>query len=395
MATATMDKNAAIARIRAAMEREATSDTRVTDPADVPLSAESLTVEWLDAVLCRNAPGANVEGFALVGEDDRGTTARRIVTIAYNPAGQEAGLPTRLFVKATPEFDSRFVCGLSGAIAHEVNFYNRLAPLLDMEIPRCFHADYDPESFRSIFLFEDAVETKGAQFLSGLYRPTREEIERMVRELAKVHGRFWGDPRLDSEFIWLKDALDYQYHIDDLIGFRERTAIGLERSMDLLPASVAARADAFWPALFTACTLRIEAPRTLLHADDHLGNWYITGTGQPGVCDWQCTQKGQWAADFAYLVTSSLDPEDRRAWEKDLLSAYLDALGLPAGVCPDFHAAWLAYRQQTLHGLYNWLFVAGIGDGQTLMHSGDIAQSNLVRMASAVGDLDTLGALGA
>ena len=393
--TAMSDKAGAVARIRAAMAAEEADDRLPTDPAEVPRSAESFTREWLTGVLCRGVPGAAVEAFELLGEATLGTTARRSIAIHYNKVGEAAGLPERLFAKATPEFDSRFVCGLSGAIAHEVNFYDRIAPLLAIEVPACFHAAYDPESFRSIFLFEDAAATKGARFLSGLYRPMRGEIEAMVRAIAGLHARFWGDSILDRDFTWLRDPLDYQHHIDDLIGFRERTAIGLDRSVALLPPALAARREHLWRALYRSCELRAQAPRTLVHADIHLGNWYVAADQRMGICDWQCTVKGSWAVDFAYLVTSSLDPDERRAWERDLLALYLDTLDLPTGqVAPSFDEAWLAYRQQTLHGLYNWLFVAGIGDGQTLMHSGDIAASNLRRMASAVDDLDTLGSLG-
>ncbi len=387
---------AATARIRAAMAREAEEGVRVANAGDIPLSAEGFTREWLSAVLCAATPGAEVSDFRLIGAADEGTTSRRNVEIDYNQAGRAAGLPTRLFAKATPEFDSRFVCGLSGSISHETHFYNRIAPLMPMtEVPACYHAAYDPESFRSIFLFEDAGVTKGARFLNGLYRPSRAEIEKMVRAIAGYHGRFWGDPILDTEFSYLKDPLAYQHHINTLIGFGERTALGLERTLEMMPERLRARHDRLWPALMTSCELRAQTPRTLLHADNHLGNWYATADGAMGICDWQCTVKGSWAQDFAYVVTSSLEPAERAAMERDLLALYLDTLDLPAGTPkPSFDDAWRAYRQQTLHGLYNWLFVAGIGEAQTLMHSNDIAASNLRRMIAAVDELETLESLG-
>lgn len=389
-----MDKAGVIERIRACMAEEEADDRLPTTRADVPLSADHFTREWLTDALCHAVPGAEVEAFELLGEANLGTTARRNVAIHYNAVGEAAGLPTRLFAKATPEFDSRYVCGLSGAIEHEVRFYNRIAPLISIEVPRCYHADYDPRSFRSIFLFEDAGAAKGARFLDGGFKVTRRSMEQMLRTIAGLHGRFWGDPILDTEFTWLKDPYTYQLHINDLIGFKERTQLGLERSLDILPERLRARHDELWDAMEKACALRAEAPRTLLHADVHLGNWYVTDAGTMGLCDWQCTVKGGWAVDFAYIVTSSLEPEDRRAWEKDLLAFYLDALELPADQAkPSFDQAWLAYRQQALHGLYNWLFVAGIGEGATLMHSGMIATNNLRRMATAVDELETLDAI--
>ncbi len=393
-ATATLDKASAMERIRACMAEEAESGRLPVDRSEVPLSAEYFTREWLTSVLCAGVGGAEVKAFELLGEANLGTTARRNVAVHYNAAGEAAGLPQRIFAKATPEFDSRYICGLSGAIAHEANFYNRIAPLVSIEAPRCYHADYDPPSFRSIFLFEDAGVTKGARFLDGGFRVQRHDMEAMLRTIAGLHSRFWGDPILDTHFTWLKDPYSYQLHINDLIGFRERTQLGLERSLNILPPGLRARHGELWDAMIKACRLRAEAPRTLLHADDHLGNWYVTDKGAMGLCDWQCTVKGGWASDFAYAVTSSLEPAERRAWEKDLLAFYLDALELPPGQArPAFEDAWLDYRRQTLHGLYNWLFVAGIGEAATLMHSGTITTNNLRRMTVAVDELDTLDAL--
>jgi aminoglycoside phosphotransferase (APT) family kinase protein len=89
--------------------------------------------------------------------------------------------------------------------------------------------------------------------------------------------------------------------------------------------------------------------------DPHLGNWYLDRDGRPGLLDWQSVRKGPWAHDFNYCVVSSVDMLDRRAWEQDLLRHYLDALRWRSISPPAFEEAWLAYRQQTVYGLYYWL----------------------------------------
>ncbi len=394
-AMSSIRKGASMARIGAHMAWERITDPHPTRSSAVPRSAEYLTREWLTDALCADVPGAEVEDFKFLGAANLGTTARRNIEVRYNAAGEAAGLPHRIFAKATPEFASRYICGLSGAITNEVNFYNHIAGQLSIEIPACYYAAYDPGSFRSIFLFEDAGVTKQARFLNSTYRPSRAEVESMVRTMAALHSRFWGSPALDREFTWLKDPLTFQHQINDLIGFRERCALGLERVIPLLPPEVAKQRENLWPAMLHACALRVGEPRTLLHADIHLGNWYVTGAGDMGLCDWQCTVKGGWAVDFAYAISSSLDPQERRAWERDLLALYLSLLDLPNGHrVPSFDDAWQLYRQQMLHGFYNWLFVAGIGASQTAMHSNDIMVSNVTRMASAIGDHATLASLG-
>ena len=84
----------------------------------------------------------------------------------------------------------------------------------------------------------------------------------------------------------------------------------------------------------------------------------------------------------------------RRAWERDLPASYLEHLRLPAPFeVPSADAAWLAYRQQMFHGLFNWLFVAGAGAMQPSMQPDDFGRINLERMAAAVADLESLDSL--
>jgi thiamine kinase-like enzyme len=390
-----IQSKASTARIRAHMMWEETADRRPKRLAEVPRSVDVITREWLSAALCRRVPGAQVLDFDL-GALNVGTTSRRAIHVRYNEAGQRAGLQERIFGKATPQFTTRLVCGPSGAIASEVNFYNKVRSLLAIETLDCHYAAFDPGSFRSILVFDDISYTKQAQFLDPHHRFTRPQAESIMVLLAALHSTFWGSPMLDRDFTWLKDSLRYQHHINRVIQFEERALIGVDRTADILPVAIRDRRRELWPALMRSCALRVADTHTLLHADIHPGNWYLAANGALGLTDWQCTVKGQWAADFAYALSSCLDIEDRRAWERELLCLYLGELRLPAGqAVPTFDRAWLAYRQQTLHGLFNWLFVAGAGPMQPSMQPQDFGRINLERMGAAVADLETLDCLGA
>jgi thiamine kinase-like enzyme len=380
------------ARIRAHMVWEQAADQHPKRLSQVPRSVDVITREWLSAALCRKVPAAEVLAFEL-GALNIGTTSRRPIRVRYNEAGIRAGLQEYVFGKATPQFTTRLVCGPSGAIASEVNFYNKIRPLLAIETLDCYFAAFDPGSFRSILLFDDIAHTKQATFLDPRHRFTRAQAEAMIALIAALHARFWGSPMLE-DFGWLKDALQYQHHINRVIDFGERALIGIERTLEILPASIRARKDELWPALLRSCELRVADTQTLLHADIHPGNWYLRGSGEPGLTDWQCTVKGQWAADVAYCLTSCLTIEDRRAWERELIALYLQELRLPSGhTVPSFDQAWLAYRQQTMHGLFNWFFVAGAGAMQPSMQPDDFGRINLERMATAAADLETLDCL--
>src|SRR5262245_17080928 len=87
---------------------ERVSNARPSDPTSVPASTESMTTDWLTAVLCRNHPGARVMSLQL-GTASSGSSDRRAFSVTYNEAGQRAGLPTRLFNKCSKGFHTRLL----------------------------------------------------------------------------------------------------------------------------------------------------------------------------------------------------------------------------------------------------------------------------------------------
>src|SRR5260221_14728993 len=123
-----------------------------------------------------------------------------------------------------------------------------------------------------------------------------------------------------------------------------RCAVGMERAKAVIPAALHGQADRMWKgtqlSLERATT---ELPRTLLHGDSHVGQTYITGDGRMGLTDWQATLQGGWGYDFAYLVGSACEPDDRRAWERELLELYLGRLAAAGAPAPGFDDAWLTY----------------------------------------------------
>jgi hypothetical protein len=122
----------------------------------------------------------------------------------------------------------------------------------------------------------------------------------------------------------------------------------------------------------------------------HLGNWYISGAGRLGLCDWQCLGRGHWARDVAYALSTTISIEDRRAWERDLLHRYLEKMRASCGLNAMFDRAWHLYRQQILLALMMWT--------PTLVHSRttpdmqpeEMSLEMIKRMTAAMSDLSTL-----
>jgi Phosphotransferase enzyme family len=364
---------------------------RATEAAHVPPSSDALTAGYLTKVLCAHHPGARVLDFELGAPND-GTTSRRTLTVRYNDAGTEAGLPTALFTKSSPRFTSRLIVGLLGALDSETTFYNTIRPKLDIEAPRGHHAVFDRFSARSMLLLEDVATTRGARFGNPVtMKVDRAMAESMVRQMVTYHGAFWDGSGMDArELRWMPTSFVWQQRANAGVSFRGRSMVGLRRSAEFVPPVLLDRQREIYPAFMRSLELNVRGPVTLLHSDVHLGNWYVTDKGQMGQYDWQAMVKGQWALDFSYAMTSALAIDDRRAWERDLIRLYLDELTATGVAAPSFDEAFLAYRQQVFHALVFWLYTIGAGPLQPTMQPRDICEVNVERMASAAADLDSL-----
>ena len=117
-----------------------------------------------------------------------------------------------------------------------------------------------------------------------------------------------------------------------------------------MPERLFKREAEVWPATLRSVERHGELPRGLIHSDVHLGNWYVTRAGAMGVNDWQCTCRGNWSRDFAYAMSTSLLPENRRAWEKDLLRLYLEALRAAGGAKLALRGSVPALPPAAVHG---------------------------------------------
>jgi phosphotransferase family enzyme len=382
-----------VAAVAGHVAREHMTKPMATTSTDVPRGPEAITKEWLTAVLCGDAPGAQVTGFAF-GEKSAGSTSRGRIELTYNQAGQAAGLPQSVWFKSTPTLLTRLVSGLTGASENEGRFYTQIRPGLNLLAPQGYHGAADPASGRSIVLIEDIGRTRGASFGSALERyVTQPMAESMARELASYHGAMWNSPRFHTDLSWVLPSLAWQEMVNATIPFEKRTLIGIDRAADVSAPGFEHHRNEVWPAFMRSLELNVAGPITLLHQDQHPGNWFAAGDGEMGLYDWQCMARGGWALDFAYAFTAGLTVEDRRAWERGLLEYYLEQLQEAGGEPPEFDEAWLLYRQQVFHGLGFWFITIGAGRFQPDMQPVEISRVNLERMTRAAMDLESFAAL--
>ncbi|MEV4124039.1 aminoglycoside phosphotransferase family protein [Nocardia sp. NPDC049707] len=356
---------------------------------DVPVSGEKITPEWLTAVLCRDVPDAEVLSFD-TANGSRGTSTRVAIRVEYNDVGTQSGLPTELFAKTTTAFSQRILLGGGKMIDGETRFFRDFRPRVDMEAPIGYWGASDPSSWRSIALMEDIAATRGAAFSEPTAPIARDQIEDLVRNLARLHGTFWEDSSIGvlNTPAYMLNA--YLAAID----MKKRCEVGLRRAEEVVPEALHGQSERLWAGVERAIAIATDdVPATLLHGDPHIGQTYVTRDGRMGYVDWQVVMRGGWAHDFAYTVNSGCEPEDRRAWDRELLEAYLDELGRAGGEVPSFDDAWLLYRQQSMFAYAAWAFTIGRAAYQPKMQSTETCLTLLKRITTAIDDHDSLKAL--
>ena len=372
---------------RVAYERLARPKARQFD--DVPCTPYAVTPEWLTAVLCGKVPGAVVTHVE-VKAASAGTHERHQLKVSYNEEGRRAGLPVSIFTKSLPSIVTRMIGGFNGTARVEGSFFTQIRPQLEIEAPLCYHSAYDRRTFAAIHLLEDLVATKSATFCNHRTYVTRAMADDMIDLLAALHGRFYGDPTLAERYRWLASYPRWFTIGAAKMGTEYYTRKAFDAAAHVIPEEVMARRDDVWPATMRALALHDSEPQGLIHSDVHIGNWYRTGAGQMGLCDWQCLSRGHWSRDFAYAVTASLTPDNRRSWERELLARYVERFAEKTGVKPDFDLSFLRYRQQIVHALAMWTITLCHSPLLPNMQPEDTTLTMIERMTTAMADLDAL-----
>lgn len=356
---------------------------------DVPANGRSLTNEWLTDVLCGGVPDAEVIAWHSPGGSS-GTSERAALRVEYNQAGRAANLPTQLYTKSSDSFQQRMMLGAARFLDGETQFYLTYRPKVDMEAPQGYWGGVDPASWRSLVIIENITETKGAHFIDANEPLTRTQIEDVLANMAAYHGTWWDNPQLAT----LKSPIDHFRNVGDFIDMERRCRVGMDLARDVIPHSLHGLADRLWEGTRASLALLTSQTPTLLHGDSHVGQTYVTADGRMGLTDWQTTLRGNWAYDVAYFVGSACEPDDRRAWEADLLRHYLTRLAAAGGQEPSFEDAMLAYRRSMFYPYSAWSFTIGRAWYQPKMQSVATCLTVLRRLSTAIDDLASFEAMG-
>jgi len=372
-----------------AEEVERAKGRTLSSADELPLSFEEITPEWLTAVLGADVPGAKVVSHRL-GEEDEGTSSRRHIHLTWNDEGIAAALPSSVFSKSTMTLESRYLLGMNGGIAAEAVFYNTVLPTLGVRAPEALFAAYDPDNFNSIIVMRDLAGQ--VQFGSHELDLNLKQAKSQLRLLATLHARYYESPELETTLSEFNTWENYFAVTVDAAGFGPACERGFIEAREVIPPALFTRADEIWPATLASVEAHSSLPRTLIHSDVHLKNWYIDSDGEMGLNDWQCSCKGNWGRDLAYAVSTALTPENRRQWERELVAYYVSQLQAAGIDGVDFDLAWKLYRQNLFSALAWWTGTLGQPPEAPKMQPPATSREFIRRITAAIDDLDALAA---
>ena len=201
--------------------------------------------------------------------------------------------------------------------ARELRFYRELdVPFA----PRLYYGAADDEQCTSILLLEDLSAGRQGDVLRGC---SVDDAARVLVAAAPFHARWWEERSGRSGFPpFGRDPETRQ----------EQYGLQVERFLAEYGASVAPAVCELVERLRSQLAVIVGAlyagRRTLIHADLHLDNVLFDARGDASVTvlDWQTVSVGPAAWDVALFLCTSLDVEDRRAAEDDLLEEYVALL---------------------------------------------------------------------
>lgn len=297
----------------------------------------------LDPAFVANLVGADdavFDGFIGTGQMSRNARFQLDWASGSGPASVVVKIPSGDAGTRAISFE-HFVYG------RECNFYESIAPLVDVSVPECLAVHFDDDANDFVIVLEDlAGSVQGDQFREA----TPAELRLAIEQAAALQAPVWG--RTDhAAFDQLRnDAETRATAGSEMLSFFiaaavERLGPGLDDGILELLQQFEANAAAW--------TLAKSVPTTLVHGDFRSDNFMFGVAPEApaiAVVDWQTVALGLGVTDVAYLISGGVSIERRRAEEAELLAYYRAQLGA-RGVSYDAAQCDRDYALTSLHGV--------------------------------------------
>jgi Ser/Thr protein kinase RdoA (MazF antagonist) len=301
------------------------------------IDPDGLTAEWLTEVFAtegvlRSGSVVSCAAEPLAAMSFTGVFRR--LELSYDV--DEPGLPRTLIAKfSTSEPDLRAAIHAMGFYGREAAFHRELAATTPVPVPVCYYAAVDENDGRCVILLQDLTTARRGRSTDAC---SPAEVERAIEAIVPLHARWWQNPDvesrpwLDPEGIMPLEATQPEFEAQWPV-FLEKLSIPITEQMQQFGEWAAIELRPVMQRLF------YEPPLTVIHHDfqaDNLLFGRVPDSVPLVVIDWQMLVRGHGPVDLAYLLSGSMDPEDRRRHELDLVTRY--AVQLEAAGVSDYDA---------------------------------------------------------
>lgn len=276
-----------------------------------PVTVEDITAPWL----------ADASGFAVhrvdidpiaAGTGFMGQLARLRIE-SPDPA-----CPSTAIVKLpTTDPGGRFVGEMLRVWEREHRFYNDVAGLMSIRVPRAYVNLADPPCL----VLEDLAPAVPGDHVAGA---TAEQAQQAVDVLAQHHATWFEHPLLAS-LDWMPGLDDPSIHTLAAT-FEMGWPTFLERYSHRLPAHVLRWCEQFVAQWVPWVESHLGDPITMTHGDFRLDNLFFHADGTVSVIDWQMSMRAPGQADLVYFCANNLTTEARRSSEHALIERYVEML---------------------------------------------------------------------
>lgn len=332
------------------------------DPLNFPYTPDMIDKAWLAEVLGAKA-GKEVADFALtrIGTDQGASALLYRVDIAWHEAPDQTNaphLPAQVVLKfASPDPAYRQYAQQMGTYLKEARFYQNFGDDPALPVPRAYFAAIDPTSGYFVLVLEDLSAARMADwFGSGV-----DDVQLALDCLAQIHARFWDDQSL-MRLTWLGRADDAEQS-ERYRALLEQSLPAARSQFDSLLSDYAWKVLETWLAHWDALRLTTAVgAKTLVHREADMRQMFFPSPTLDRfvLFDWQSPEVGWGAADVGRMITTSLNLEQRRQHEFNLVERYQRALQ-QHGVQIELATLWrqikLSHLMNVLAHLFTLLWV--------------------------------------
>jgi hypothetical protein len=343
---------------------------------------DDITADWLTTALRATTPDAHVRSVEVeqIGTGQTGANFRLHLDAEPGAGGT---LPPTLVAK-TAAGDRAQRERVSAGYRNEIGFYTAFRDRVQIRTPRCWHAEISDDNCSFVLLLDDLAPRRPGVQVDGC---SVDQAIDSVRNLAGLHAPVWNEASLSDYREWLSTLTGKRGEFLGAITvsaaevFTARYAEELGDDVDTLrrSAELTGRWAAFDP-----------GTAALVHGDYRLDNLMFPERG-PGVVtvDWQTLAIGPPARDLAYFLATSLHVDERRAHERALVNAYVDALRALGVDDYSYDRCFADYRLGVLQGPMITMVGAAYATAGRSASADTMFLAMATRASAALRDLDS------